>query len=554
MKKYDFDKLLKPLIQIYDEIELDIIKNILNKLVKYDNVQGSLNWYLEKLTELKALEKENLKVILKDKNAIQKELEKIIENVGFKVDNLDKLKSYYDKGLIEVNPTDLYNSSSIKSLMLEALTDCTTIMDLINTKAIEGSNKAYRNIINKAYVETASGIYTYSESIRNALKEFAVQGIKTVNYENGLSLSIESAIRRDVVTRVNKLVGDKEIQEAKELGTNLMYVDQHLGARVRTKYMKNDYEAHAEWQGKKYMIEGSSKEYPNLYEKTGYGEMLGLKGINCYHHMQPTWEWEKIPNRIDEIENKEKYELLQKQRSYERKMRALKRERLIAKETDDKENVTKINKKIKSTSEDFNKWLEDNNLTRDYNREYIEPMPIISKKVKDDELVIKSNYEKITKKWIDGKNNKENIVIKHKNGDTFKYKGKEYTIDGKNIVIDYKKGEENFAEWLSKRTNKKIEMYPRFNKPDGFKSADYKIGREYFDYKHTTGSSSQLIMHNLRGKEKQSNNFIIEITNKDIFNNQEEITRQVAETFRRYKWVKKLGIKTPNSFNMYSRM
>ncbi len=371
MKKYDFDKLLKPLIQIYDEIELDIIKNILNKLVKYDNVQGSLNWYLEKLTELKALEKENLKVILKDKNAIQKELEKIIENVGFKVDNLDKLKSYYDKGLIEANPINLYNSSSIKSLMSEALTDCTTIMDLINTKAIEGSNMAYRNIINKAYVETASGIYTYSESIKNALKEFAVQGIKTVKYENGLSISIESAIRRDVVTRVNKLVGDKEIQVAKELKTNLMYVDQHLGARVRTKYMKNDYEAHAEWQGKKYMIEGSSKEYPNLYEKTGYGEMLGLKGINCYHHMQPTWEWEKIPNIIDEIENKEKYELLQKQRSYERKMRALKRERLIAKETDDKENVTKINKKIKSTSEDFNKWLEDNNLTRDYNREYV---------------------------------------------------------------------------------------------------------------------------------------------------------------------------------------
>ena len=72
-----------------------------------------------------------------------------------------------------------------------------------------------------------------------------------------------------------------------------------------------------------------------------------------------------------EIENKEKYELLQKQRSYERKMRALKREKLIAKETCDKEYVSKINKKIKSTSEDFNKWLEDNNLTRDYNREYV---------------------------------------------------------------------------------------------------------------------------------------------------------------------------------------
>lgn len=160
----------------------------------------------------------------------------------------------------------------------------------------------------------------------------------------------------------------------------------------------------------------------------------------------------------------------------------------------------------------------------------------------------------ITDVWLGTNRKKINAVIKHKNGDLFKYKGKTYRIDGKNIVLDYKKGEEIFANWLSKMTDKKIEMYPRFNKPDGFKSADYKIGKEYFDYKHTTGSSSQLIIHNLRGEEKQSNNFVVEITNKDIFNNQEEIIRQVNETFRRYKWVKKIGIKTPDSFTMYSRM
>ena len=89
------------------------------------------------------------------------------------------------------------------------------------------------------------------------------------------------------------------------------------------------------------MIVGSSEEYPNLYEKTGYGEMLGLKGINCYHHMRPTWEWEKIPDRIAEIENKEKYELLQRQRTFERNIRSLKREKVVAKETDDKEYFSK---------------------------------------------------------------------------------------------------------------------------------------------------------------------------------------------------------------------
>ena len=371
MTKYEFDNLLKPLVNIYDEIELDIIKDMLTRLETYDDVQGTLKWYLEKINDLKSFERSNQKLINNNKKNIEKVLKSIVEKSGTKVDNFDKLEAYFNKGLIKNNPNILYNSTSINNLISEAFKDSSNIINLINTTAIEGANKVYRDIINKAYIETGSGIYTYSESIRKALKKFAKEGIKTVNYESGVSLTIESAIRRDVVTRVNKLVGDCEIEHAKELDTNLVYVDQHLGARTRTKYMKHDYEAHEEWQGKKYMIVGSSEEYPNLYEKTGYGEMLGLKGINCYHHMRPTWEWEKIPDRIDEIENKERYELLQRQREYERNIRGLKRARLIAKETDDNEYLSKVNKKMKVVNMNFDNWLEKHKLTRDYNREYL---------------------------------------------------------------------------------------------------------------------------------------------------------------------------------------
>lgn len=371
MKKYEFDNLLKPLIDIYDEIEMEIIKDILDRLLTYDKNQGSLKWYLEKLKELKVLQQKDLKIVNKNKKQIEKVLKNILHNAGTKIDNLDTLKKYYEQGLIDKNPLELFDSPSTNKLINEALKDTHNIMDLINTKAIEGANKAYKNIINKAYIETSSGIYTYTESIRNALDSFAKEGIKTVNYESGVSLSIESAIRRDVVTRVNKLVGDCEIENAKSLGTNLMYVDQHLGARVRTKYTKEDYEAHAEWQGKKYMIEGSNDKYDNLYEKTGYGKMLGLKGINCYHHMHPTWEWEKIPDRIDEVENKERYELLQRQRAYERNIRSLKRQKIVAKEMSNKEDISKINNKIKTTNLKFDNWLEKHSLTRDYNREYV---------------------------------------------------------------------------------------------------------------------------------------------------------------------------------------
>lgn len=370
MTKLEFEKLLKPLVEIIDDIEIELIYNILERIDNYKEVKGTLKWYNDKLNELKLLEKDNKKAFKNRKKQIKDVIEEIATKCGTKVDNFDKLEDYYNQGLLNVNPLTLYNSVAINNLINEAIKDGNDIMNLIQTKALEATKKEYMNILNKSYVETASGAYTYTESIRNAIDKMSENGIAVVHYKNGRTMSIEAVVRRDIVTRMNKLVGDVEIQQAKELGTNLVYVDQHLGARVRTPYMKNDYEAHCEWQGKKYMIEGSNEKYDNLYEKTGYGEMLGLKGINCYHNMKPTFEWEKIPDRIDDIENKKEYELLQQQRAFERKMRKLKRKRESYKATND-EQLDKVSQKYKQESEKFNKWLKENNLTRDYEREYI---------------------------------------------------------------------------------------------------------------------------------------------------------------------------------------
>ena len=371
MNKIQFDKLIKPLIALYDEIELDLIRNILERIDNYSNIKGSLEWYLDKLSETKLLDKDNLKVLKNNKRKIKQIIIDIADVCGRSIDNLEKLKGYYQSNLISVDPTSLYDSVAIQNLVREATKDTEDIINLINTKAIEGAKENYKKVLNKAYLETASGTYSYTESIRRAIDEMAQQGIQTVNYESGVHLSIESVVRRDVITRMNKLVGDCELEHAKQLDTNLVYVDQHLGARVRTKYMKSDYEAHCEWQGKKYMIKGSSGEYPNLYETTGYGEMLGLKGLNCYHNFRPTWEWEKVDDVIDEVENAVEYEKLQRQRTLERKTRVLKRKKEVARYFNDKDEIKKVNNKLKQHNEEYNNWLKENNLTRDYNREYV---------------------------------------------------------------------------------------------------------------------------------------------------------------------------------------
>lgn len=99
--------------------------------------------------------------------------------------------------------------------------------------------------------------------------------------------------------------------------------------------------------------------------------MLELYGMNFYH-MRPTLEQEKIDDSIDKVENAKVYKLFQTQRAYERKIRKLKREKEIAKALYGIETLNSIKNKHKDLNTEFDNWFNNNNLTRDYNREYIE--------------------------------------------------------------------------------------------------------------------------------------------------------------------------------------
>ncbi len=514
MNKIQFDKLLKPLIDIYDEIELDLIRKVIERLTTYKSIQGSLEWYLEKIADLGTLDRDNLKIIKNNKKKIEKVLKEIAAKSGTHIEDLEILQGYFDKGLINVNPKDLFKSVSINNLIDEALKDTENIMRLIDTKAIESTKEAYMKILNKAYIETASGIKTYTESIREGIKEFAREGIKGATYESGKTISIEAVVRRDVITRMNKLIGDSELEHAKDLETNLVYVDQHLGARVRTKYMKHDYEAHAEWQGKKYMLEGSSEEYPNFYEATGYGEMLGLKGINCGHDFRPTWEWEKVDPILDEIKNAEVYKLHQKQRAFERKIRKLKREKVASKDIDSEE-YDKVSHKLKKVNAEFDKWLKDNKLTRDYNREYVSNLKDKTVSCTNQDFVIGSD-------------------------------GKKYIVDNKNIILDHTENEINIATWYAENNKVNVKMLPRVLNPPSIKTGDFieETSKVIWEIKEPEGNTLGTTMVNqFKGQKEKAQHFIIDLHKTDMTSENaiEDIEKILSN--KRYEWVKRVILK-----------
>lgn len=200
---------------------------------------------------------------------------------------------------------------------------------------------------NQAYYTSAlqiqTGAISYNQAIASAVKQLADSGLKTVSYESGHVDSIDAAVRRAVMTGVNQLNQKYREQSMDYLGTDLVEVTAHLGARNTDG--PNGWENHAKWQGKVYRWAAkprtSRNSYPDFENACGYGSVTGIGGANCRHSFWPYIEGVSERTYTDaeleamKPENRPKikfegreyddYQATQKQRQIERTIRRQKR-------------------------------------------------------------------------------------------------------------------------------------------------------------------------------------------------------------------------------------
>lgn len=370
----ELTELTQPIIAIYNMIEMELLRKIAERFDVYDKIGGSLEWQLKKLDELGALTTEAVKVIATMSKRGEKEIAQMLNEASIGNIDMELLETAFSNGFIFVDPKKIMQSPALSATVELSWKQLGQTYKLIQTKALESAKQAYMDVINRSYIETASGIYDYGTSIRGALRDMADQGITAATYRRDnrvVKYPIESAVRRDTVTAVHKLANQGAEAAAKEIGASYVEVSAHIGARVAKDPISN----HAGWQGKVYRLEGSEPKYPNLAEKTGYPEDIrGLGGVNCRHRMFPFFPGISVPNKhqIDEKENKKVYEATQKQRAMERQIRALKKRMIVAKASGDMEEAKEYRAALTAKQKQIDKFCKDNNLRRQTEREMVQ--------------------------------------------------------------------------------------------------------------------------------------------------------------------------------------
>ena len=380
------------LLELYRQLESFILKDITRRLLSAGEMTATadrLIWKLKQMGESQVKIESKLK---KMTGLAKKELRVLLQDAviaSWKDDHtiLKRLLGYLPR-----NP--LKNPAVIRIMDAEYKKSLGELENLTRT-TMKQSQIDLINMLDEADLRVAAGVQSYSAAVCDILDRYAGRGIY-VDYPSGTRRTLEAAVRCCVVTSMNQTAAQVTNQYIVEGGIEYVLVSAHLGARVAQKGQPA-LASHADWQGKVYKIQGTTPEYPNLLERTGYDvdpntgqgtvkNPLGLHGYNCRHSHKP-WDPrlrnpyvdEKGNLKIDSEENKKRYELQQKQRAMERSLRSWKRKLIVKEqeiagvaETDVKEilqrDYDRMAYRLTQKNKAYNDFCKANDLQPQYDR------------------------------------------------------------------------------------------------------------------------------------------------------------------------------------------
>lgn len=543
---------IKSIISIYSKMEVELIEKIAEHFKINEEFINSDYWYFEKLKELGGLNNETLKLLEEYTGKTKKELAKAMKDIGISSIPVDQLNIATQKNAL-LNPETIINSANIQNIIQYSYDEIEKSFLNLNKTIQEQVRKTYTDIITETYIKTNAGVCSYQEAILESLDKLGDKGISILTYQdkngNIKNYDVVGTVRRDLLVATRGLAGKVNEEVIKESGNHIVRVTNHFGAR--TGDGGEDYTNHAWWQEKQFFCwnyDGNAteeeKKLPDFMEHCNYGDVQGIVGINC-KHLFTVWygSTKKEDLGFTYDENKEEYEKTQKQRYLENGTRKWKRKQVIAKKSLDEEQYKKASLKAREWQDRLSEFTEENNLKRDYSREHIKGYKSVNTKEKQ---YIDITEEIIKKDKQDFKLIEQQYYIDEN--------GNRYNVDGKYILLEPTEREKEVANMLGELYGGKIKIIPRINEPKNIKTPDYIVKNKRYDLKQISGSGKYVIQGNLKGKQKQADNFVIDITKSKM--STDEAIRQVENIYnsKHFLWLDRIILLKDKEFlKIYKR-
>lgn len=238
-----------------------------------------------------------------------------------------------------------------------------TIRDINGRVQFMGLRETYNRVLDEALVNVGTGKETFDSAMTRIMKDIGGSGLKTIEYQSGRSMRLDSAVRMNIKSRLRELHNENQKLLGAEFDADGYEISVHSNPAIDHEQVQGRQFSIAEYDRLNSGLE--AKDYKgNIYSldhdnKNGYRP---ISEMNCYHYIfsivlgvsEPEYsdkQLQEIINRNNkgfEIDGKQytMYEGTQLQRNLERAIREQKDTQILAKASGNNELVGEAQQKI----------------------------------------------------------------------------------------------------------------------------------------------------------------------------------------------------------------
>lgn len=251
----------------------------------------------------------------------------------------------------------------------------------------------YRKCMDYAFEQVSSGAVDYNTAIREATRNLAAKGVEFIDYESGVTTSLEAAVRRNIMGALGLMQEQISQYNHDQYGATGWEIDAH----------SNSAPDHEPIQGKQY----TDAEYEALNNSL----VRRIGTLNCGHSAHPIVYGASVPQytpeELEEMRQKNEkgitfrgkhytgYEATQKQRRLEHAIRAQKRKILIDKATGDSEKLETDQIKLQLLQQDYKAFSKAARLRMQHER--LEKVGFAWKEAAESRKAAESHYREWSK-------------------------------------------------------------------------------------------------------------------------------------------------------------
>ena len=381
-----------------------LVERLINRVEKANTYfLQSIGSVIKKLRNLRPTEAQQLAQILKYNGNYEEIVSEIAKYTGLNIRDIDDIFSNYAKKdqmfykqfyeyrnipFVEYAKNDVLKrqTQALANIVKGEMYNFTrsnvlgyTIRDLQGRPQFVGLRETYNRVLDEALINVGTGKETFDSAMNKIMVEIGGSGLKTIEYESGRSMRLDSAVRMHLKGRLRELHNENQMIFGEEFGADGVEISVHF----------NPAPDHQNAQGRQF----SNEEYNKLSEGLEAMDYTGKKvtldhddngsyrpisEMSCYHYIfsiilgisQPEYNEEELQKIIDEnnegfnFENKHytMYQGEQLLRKIELELRKSKDTQILARSSNNAELVGKMQNRITQLTNKYRDILKASGL------------------------------------------------------------------------------------------------------------------------------------------------------------------------------------------------